>query len=147
MTPRISGTNASFQYISFRGSAKHKCDIVSIDWLLASIKQKEPLNTRGFLIRALGSTRLVPTTSNATSSPTSTRKRKPSSDSNDGEGRRAKIAKDRVLANRDKLSPLVDKASHAKDGKCLVLAEDISSFQIVFVDLALTREEKTSSLV
>ena len=101
------------------------CNIISIDWLLGSIKKKEPLNTRGFLIRALGSKRLVPPTTgaNAKPSPTSNLKRKPTTEPGHKEGRRAKISKNRVLANCDKLSALVDQASHEEAGRCLVLTE------------------------
>lgn len=107
------------------------CDIVSVDWLLGSIKKKEPLNTRGFLIRALGSKRLVPATTggNAKANPTSNLKRKPTTESSDEEGRRAKISKNRVLANRDKLSPLVDQASHEEAGRCLVMTECMPIFK------------------
>lgn len=106
------------------------CDIVSIDWLLASLKKKEPLNTRGFLIKALGSKRLVPATTdgNASSKPTSNLKRKPTTDSSSAEIRRAKIAKNNVLANRDKLSALVDQGSHDEAGRSIVLTENMPIF-------------------
>jgi hypothetical protein len=94
---------------------KSNCDIVSIDWLLASVKQKRPLNTKGFLIRALGGKRLVSTTTTTTSK--SNHKRKLGSDASDDQTRRTKSTIARVLANFDKLSAMVDKASPAKDSK------------------------------
>lgn len=109
------------------------CDIVSIDWLLGSIKKKKPLNTRGFLIRALGSKRLAPATTggNAKSNLTSNLKRKPTTGSSDEEGQRAKISNNRVLANRDKFLPLVDQASHEEACRCLVLTECMPIFKFL----------------
>ena len=106
------------------------CDIVPIGWLLESIKKKEPLSTRGFLIKALGSKRLVPATTggNAKSKPTSNLKRKPSTHSSSAEVRRAKIAKNNVLANRDKLSPLLDQGSHEEAGRYIVLTKNMPFF-------------------
>lgn len=94
---------------------KLNCDIVSIDWLLASVKQKKPLNTKRFLIRALGGKRLVSTSTSTT--PKSSQKRKLSFDESDDQSRRTKSTLARVLANLDQLSALVDKASHPIDSK------------------------------
>jgi hypothetical protein len=94
---------------------KLNCDIVSIDWLLASVKQQKPLNTKRFLIRALGGKRLVSTSTSTT--PKSSQKRKLSFDESDDQSRRTKSTLARVLANLDQLSALVDKASHPIDSK------------------------------
>jgi hypothetical protein len=99
------------------------CEIVSIDWLLSSVKAKAPLAVRGFLIRALGSKRLVSTTSDSGSKPT--HKRKLSSDLSQSASRRTKGGKDRVLANIDKLSALVDKGIPAEGSKYHVLARSV----------------------
>ncbi|KAF3396363.1 Poly [ADP-ribose] polymerase 1 [Penicillium rolfsii] len=115
------GENVPAKIIKAQKSAS--CDIVSIDWLLASTKAKAPLNTRDLLIRALGSKRLVSTSSN--SNPKPARKRKLSIGSSQSPRQRRKGENDRVLANRDKLSALVDKASNAGDtGKNLCVWTD-----------------------
>ncbi|OKP09211.1 hypothetical protein PENSUB_5419 [Penicillium subrubescens] len=98
---------------------KSNCDIVSIDWLLASVKQKKPLNTKGFLISALGGKRLVSTSTSTT--PKSSPKRKLSSDESDDHSRRTKSTTARVLANLGKLSAMVDKASQTNDTKNLAV--------------------------
>ncbi|KAJ5381709.1 uncharacterized protein N7496_004137 [Penicillium cataractarum] len=89
------------------------CKIVSLDWLLESIKEKRPLDSKGFLIRALGGKRLVSTSTTSTSK--ANLKRKRSADLSHSQLKCKMNGKHRVLAKRDMLSALVDRASHPKD--------------------------------
>jgi hypothetical protein len=131
------------------------CEIVSIDWLLESISEEQPLDAEEFSIER-GSRRSVSATSESTSQ--SHRKRKTRSESidsddesteqvNDNEsnaesqrkresrsasrsiendGESAEQVIDSVLANLSTLSAMVDKASHkAEEGKCRLLSNDV----------------------
>lgn len=93
------------------------CEMVSIDWLLASIKAGKPLDTAKYLI--VGHTKR---SASATSDPNtqSGTKRKATSDIVDSgnESGSTDKANENMLLNFSKLSAMVDKASHsAKDSK------------------------------
>lgn len=115
----INLSDADILYNSVMQAMKNPdCEIVSIDWLLASIKAGKPLDAAKYLI--VGRTKRS-TSATSDSNAQSGGKRKATSDSVDSgnESNSTDKAKENMLINFSKLSAMVDKASHnQKDSKC-----------------------------
>ncbi|KAF7716499.1 Uncharacterized protein PECH_003908 [Penicillium ucsense] len=110
---------ATAPYKVKRAKQLSDCSIVTVDWLLQSIEEKTPLDTKGFLVKSLGLKRPV------TGTPACRRKRKRAGDEITAIEQPGKIAKDRLKANHDRLKRLVDKAIHdAGKGDVLVWMDD-----------------------